>query len=146
MITKRNTSIRPMQNRHEIDNKKPETSYIYGDIGGWSGIDGSEWVQEFNAIDADEIHLRVDSGGGDIFIARSMKTAIMQHKAKVIGHVDGIAASAASFLLMGCDEIEITDGGFLMIHNAASYMDIYGYFNQKALQDIRDEIEHDSAF
>ena len=150
MIIKRNTSVRPMQNRHEsgldTNNKKnEETYYAYGDIGGWSGIDGAEWVQGFNAIEADVIHLRVDSGGGDIFTARTMKTAIMQHKAKVIVHIDGLAASAASFLAMGADEIEIVDGGFLMIHNAASYMDIYGYFNQKALQDIRDEIEHEIA-
>ena len=145
MIMKRNTSIRP-SNRHEIDNKKTEdTIYLYGDIGGWSGVDNSEWVKEFNALTADTIHLRVDSGGGDIFAARTMKTAIMQHKAKVIGHIDGLAASAASFLLMGCDEIEIVDGGFLMIHNAASYMDIYGYFNLKALENIRDEIKHEIA-
>ena len=144
MIMKRNTSIRPIQNRQEIDNKdKESTIYLYGDIGGWSGIDNAEWVKEFNAFTADTIHLRIDSGGGDIFAARTIKTAIVQHKSKVIGHIDGLAASAASFLLMGCDEIEIVDGGFLMIHNAASYMDIYGYFNLKALEDIRDEIDRE---
>ena len=112
------------------------TVYLYGDIGGYFGIEGEEFVKEFNAINADIIHLRIDTDGGDIFTARSMKTAIMQHKAKVIGHVDGLAASAGSFLLMGCDEIEIVDGGFIMIHRAMSFIDIFGYFDTDDLDDV----------
>lgn len=145
MLTIRKTSaIRA--NRHEIQNKQSEaTVYVYGDIGGWFGIDHTTFIKEFNAIDAAKIHLRIDSSGGDIFAARAIKTAIMQHKAKVIAHIDGLAASAASFLAMGADEIEIVDGGFLMIHNAASFLDILGYFNaddlQKLIEDISKEKE-----
>jgi len=129
MLTVRKTkAIRA--NQREIENKNGEdTIYLYGDIGGWFGIDHLEFVKEFNALNADIIHLRVDSDGGDIFAARTIKTAIMQHKAKVIVHVDGLAASAASFLIMAADEIEIVDGGFLMIHNALSLIDILGFFN-----------------
>jgi len=130
-----------------LNNKSKDepTAYIYGDIGGWFGIDHLEFCKDFNKIDSDTIHLRIDSSGGDIFAARAIKTCIMQHKAKVIGHVDGIAASAASFLLMGCDEIEMVEGGFLMIHNAMSYMDILGYFNiddlGQLLVDIKKEVD-----
>jgi ATP-dependent Clp protease, protease subunit len=121
---------KPMTNKIDIQNNQKEaTIYLYGDIGGWFGVDHLEWVKEFNAIDAKTIHLRIDSDGGDIFAARTMKTAIMQHKAKVIAHIDGLAASAASFLIMGADEIEIVDGGFLMIHNGLSLLDILGFFN-----------------
>lgn len=132
MLTSHKTAIRPIHNRGGNMNNKAKdepTVYLYGDIGGCFGIDHLEFIKEFNKIDAETIHLRIDSGGGDIFAARAIKTCIMQHKAKVIGHVDGIAASASSFLLMGCDEIEMVDGGFLMIHNAMSFMDILGYFN-----------------
>lgn len=140
MLTIRKTSaIRA--NRHDIENKQNEaTAYLYGDIGGWFGIDHLEWVKEFNAIDAATIHLRIDSSGGDIFAARAMKTAIMQHKANVIAHIDGLAASAASFLAMGADEIEIVDGGFFMIHRAMSGLDILGYFNIDDLNDLIDDI------
>jgi len=135
-----------MQNRHETQNKLNEsTIYLYGDIGGWFGVDHLEFIKEFNKISADVIHLRVDSGGGDIFAARAIKTAIMQHKAKVIAHIDGLAASAASFLVMGADEIEIVDGGFMMIHNAMSFMDILGYFNKedlcKLMEDVQKEMD-----
>jgi ATP-dependent protease ClpP protease subunit len=47
-----------------------------------------------------------------------MMTAIAQHQAKVIAHVDGIAASAATGLCMACDEVEISQGAQFMIHNA----------------------------
>jgi len=70
-----------------------------------------------------------------------MKTAIMQHKSKVIAHVDGLAASAASFLIMGAGEIEIVDGGFLMIHNALSFLDLYGYFNVTDLEKVKESID-----
>ena len=140
MLTIRKTSaIRA--NRHEIQNKQSEaTVYLYGDIGGWFGIDPLEFVKEFNAIDAAIIHLRIDSSGGDVFAARAMKTALMQHKAKVIAHIDGLAASAASSMAMGADEIEIVAGGFLMIHNATSFMDILGYFNADDLQNLINDI------
>jgi ATP-dependent Clp protease protease subunit len=139
MITVRKTSVRSISNKREIQNKEKEaTVYLYGDIGGWFGVDHQQWVQDFNAIDANVIHLRIDSQGGDVFAARAMKTAIMQHKAKVIAHIDGLAASAATFLAMGADEREIVDGGFFMIHNALSFLDIFGYFNA---QDMRDLIE-----
>jgi len=148
MLISRKTSIRSIHNRGgNLNNKSKEepTCYLYGDIGGWFGVDHLEFIKEFNKIDADTIHLRVDSQGGDIFAARSIKTAIMQHKAKVIAHVDGLAASAASFLIMGADEIEIVDGGFLMIHNALSFMDVLGYFNKDALAELMSDIQKEMS-
>ena len=135
LIIKKTSATR--SNHREIENKKDEsTVYLYGEIGGWFGIDHLEWVKEFNAIDAKIIHLRVDSDGGDVFAARTIKAAIMQHKAKVIAHIDGLAASSASFIVMGADEIEIVNGGFLMIHNALSLLDILGFFNANDLDEL----------
>ncbi len=144
MLITRKTSIHSIHNRGgNLNNKAAAepTIYLYGDIGGWFGLDHLEFIKEFNKIDAATIHLRIDSGGGDIFAARAIKTCIQQHKAKVIGHVDGLAASAASFAAMGCDELEIVDGGFLMIHNAMSFMDILGYFNKDDLANLSEDIQ-----
>lgn len=130
--------------KKDIDAKlTEETVYMYGDIGGYFGIDHLEFVKDFNEITADVVHLRIDSQGGDVFAARAMKTAIMQHPAKVIAHIDGIAASAASFMAMGADEIEMVDGGFLMIHNAMSFMDVFGYFNILDLENLQETIERE---
>jgi len=92
-------------------------------------------------MNSDVIHLRINSPGGDIFAARAIQTAIKQHKAKVVAHIDGIAASAASFIAMGADEIEIVDGGFIMIHKALSFFDILGYFNDEALEDLAGDMQ-----
>ena len=95
------------------------TIYLHGIIGGWWGdIDETAFIKALNEITAETIHLRIDSPGGDVFAARSMMTAIAQHKAKVIAHVDGLAASAATGICMACDEVEITAGAGFMIHNA----------------------------
>jgi len=144
MLISHKTSVRSRANKKESITDKAATEatiYLYGDIGGWFGIDHQEWIKEFNALTADTIHLRVDSGGGDIFAARAMKTAIMQHKSKVIAHVDGLAASAASFFIMGADEIEIVDGGFIMVHKAMSMIDILGYYNEDDLQELCEEMQ-----
>lgn len=144
MITVRKMAARRMDKKNSIQNKDNEaTVYLYGDIGGWFGIDSQEFIKDLNDTKADTIHLRVDSAGGDIFAARAIKTAIMQHKAKVIAHIDGLAASAASFLIMGADEIEIVDGGFMMIHNALSFLDIFGYFNLQAMEELVEDVNRE---
>lgn len=95
------------------------TIYLHGVIGGfWGDIDETEFAKALAGIDAETIHLRIDSPGGDVFAARAMMTAIAQHPAKVVAHVDGLAASAATGLCMACDEVEISQGAGFMIHNA----------------------------
>lgn len=93
--------------------------YVYGVIGGWFGdVNAQAFATALAGLDAKTVHLHVNSPGGDVFEARAMMAAIRNHGATFIAHVDGLAASAASFLLMACHEIEIVQGGFVMIHNA----------------------------
>lgn len=102
--------------RAESDGKEA-TIYLHGIIGGWWGdIDETMFAQALAGIDADVIHLRIDSPGGDVFAARAMMTAISQHRATVIAHVDGLAASAATGICMACEEVEISQGAGFMIH------------------------------
>ena len=142
MIVMRSAPKRMLNRKDWLDNKtKGEaTVYLYDEISMW-GIEAKPFVEELNALDVDTIHLRIDSPGGDVFAARAIHTAIKQHKAKVIAHIDGIAASAASFIAMAADEIEIVDGGFLMIHKANSLFDIFGYFNDDSLSALVGTIE-----
>lgn len=116
--------------RFEIDAKadaKEATVYLYDmivdndtDAEWWGGVSAESFVKEFASIKAETIHLRVNSPGGSVFGGRSMEQAIRQHSAKVIAHVDGLAASAASFVIMAADEIRMVPGAFLMIHKAWS--------------------------
>ncbi|WP_417251067.1 head maturation protease, ClpP-related [Castellaniella sp.] len=110
-----NTS-RPL--RLEADDPEPSI-YLHGVIGGfWGDIDETEFAKALAATTAAVIHLRIDSPGGDVFAARTMMTAIAQHPARIIAHVDGLAASAATGLCMACDEVQMSQGAGFMIHNA----------------------------
>lgn len=93
--------------------------YLHGVIGGWWGdISETDFSKALVAARGKVVHLRVDSPGGDVFAARSMMTAISQHDQKVIAHVDGLAASAATGICMACAETEISQGAGFMIHNS----------------------------
>ncbi|NCC04986.1 MAG: Clp protease ClpP [Proteobacteria bacterium] len=98
--------------------KDEATVFVFDAIGSWYGLDPREWVPAFNAIRAKTIHIRFNSPGGSVFDAEAMRTAISQHKSKTISHIDGYAASAASTLALAADEVEISSGGMLMIHDA----------------------------
>jgi ATP-dependent Clp protease protease subunit len=84
----------------------------------WGGVAPEPFAKQLAAIDAKVIHLRINSPGGDVFAARAMMQALAEHPARIIAHIDGYAASAATVLAMAADEIEIAQGAFFMIHNS----------------------------
>ncbi|WP_256815567.1 head maturation protease, ClpP-related [Cytobacillus sp. Bac17] len=91
---------------------------IKGDISSWSS---SIW--EFNykmrSIKEDEdIELEINSYGGDVFAGIDIMNTLRGHKGKVSITVTGIAASAASIICMGADEIKMYSNTQMMLHNA----------------------------
>jgi ATP-dependent Clp protease protease subunit len=96
--------------------------YLYGIIGAdWfgEGVTAKKFADDLKALGSVKtIDLRINSEGGSVFDGKAMYSLLVEHKAKVISHIDGLAASAASFIAMAGDEIEIAEGGFVMIHNA----------------------------
>lgn len=84
----------------------------------WGGVAAEPFVKAIRALDVEVIHLRINSPGGSVFAARAMETALREHKAKVVVHIDALAASAASFLAMAGDEIVMAKGAMMMIHKA----------------------------
>jgi len=103
--------------------EKEATIYLYDTIGNdlWGGINATIMVKEINDLKVNMIHVRINSPGGDVFGARAIHTALSQHPAKIITHIDGLAASAASYLALAADEIEIAEGAFFMIHDAWAF-------------------------
>ena len=100
------------------------TLYLYDVIVSddcWGGVAAEAFVKELNATAAPTIHLRINSPGGEVFAARAIEAAIRNHPSRIVAHVDGYAASAASFVAVACDEVEISPGGFFMIHKAWSF-------------------------
>lgn len=84
----------------------------------WGGVAPEPFVKALREITASTIHLRINSPGGSVFAARAMETALREHSARVVVHIDALAASAASFLAMAGDEIVMSKGAMMMIHKA----------------------------
>lgn len=91
--------------------------YIYEDIGGF-GIAASEFVNELGKVTAKKINLHLNTVGGSVFEGVAIHSAIRSHPAHVTVQIDGLAASAGSFIAMAGDEVEIARNGMMMIHNA----------------------------
>lgn len=106
----------------------------------WGGVSPQSFIKALNELTAGTIHLRVNSPGGSVFAARAIEQAIREHKSTIIAHVDGLAASAASFLIMAANEIHMAPGSFLMIHKAWTLM--YGNADDLRKEaDLLDQID-----
>lgn len=89
----------------------------YGDS--W-GVSAKELVTALDALPerVDEVHLHINSPGGDVFDGIAILNALRNHPARVVAIIDGIAASAASFIACGADEVVMARNSELMIHDA----------------------------
>lgn len=97
------------------------TIYVYDVIDGFWGVSAADFARELAAITTANVVLRINSPGGDVFEARAMMTAIAAHAATFTAKIDGLAASAATALTLACDSVEISEGGFYMIHQAWTF-------------------------
>ncbi|MCV9960741.1 Clp protease ClpP [Pararhizobium sp. BT-229] len=115
--------------------------YIYGDIGGWwDGIQAEDIVREIADLTVDTLNVHVNSGGGIVFDGMAIYNAFAAHKANIVMHIDGIAASIASVIVMAGDEIRIGESANIMIHKPWSFM-IGDAEEMRAEADILDNLE-----
>lgn len=91
--------------------------YVYDVIGGWD-MDVAEFVREVHALDADALDLHINSPGGFVYDAVAMFEALSSSPATIHVKIDGLAASAASFLAMAGETVDIAKAGRMMIHDA----------------------------
>lgn len=107
-----------------IENAGADTTlYIYDAIVStkleaeyYGGISAEELVPQIRGIKGGTLHLRISSPGGDVFAAQAIVAAIRDTGAKVVAHIDGLAASAATVIATAADSIEISDGAMYMVH------------------------------
>jgi ATP-dependent protease ClpP protease subunit len=88
---------------------------IYGPIGGFD-INAKDFAEDLKGIDADTIHLRIDSPGGSTQEGFNIINALKRHPAKVVTHIDGMAASMASVIAQAGDERRMANNSLMMIH------------------------------
>lgn len=76
------------------------------------------FLNNLKATTDPEITLRLNSPGGSVFDADVIYNAILRHPSRVIVEIDGLAASAASYIAMAGDEVRIAENGMVMVHLA----------------------------
>lgn len=93
--------------------------YIYDYMGfdpWFGGVSAQEFVRELKGLNASTIKLRINSPGGDITEANAIRTALAEHPATIETHVDGLAASSASWVGLVADKVVMSPHAMLMIH------------------------------
>lgn len=111
--------------------------FIYGEIVQEKSVDwwtGEESKTDVGLMDFKEqldnignvqkLNIYINSPGGDVFTASTMISMLQRVKDKgttINAYVDGLSASAASFLMMVADNVNLYKNSTVMIHKPMSY-------------------------
>lgn len=98
--------------------------YLYGDICGsqwdkWTNDDmcPQDIADMLNGIPPNsDVELHINSGGGSVHGALAIYSQLSKHSGRKVAYIDGLAASAASFIPFACDEVHIMSAAQFMIH------------------------------
>lgn len=99
---------------------------IYDMIGssGWEDeLSPKAFIQALNECGkkSKKVNLRVNSPGGNVHDAFVIFNAILQSGLEIDAYIDGLAASAAAFVVMACNNVYMPENAEIMIHNAWGY-------------------------
>lgn len=123
---------------------KTAALYLYGVISAYSWfsscVSAKAVLEAIEELDADHLDVHIHSPGGDVFEAVAIFNALRNADATITTWIDGIAASAASYVAMAGDEIVMGQGTQLMIHDAL--MATYG--NAAQLREDADWLDQQS--
>lgn len=122
---------------------------IYQNVDDWGGpwgMSAAELTEQLDALPAtvETIELRINSYGGAVFEAVTMMNALRSHPARVVAVVEGLAASAASFLAVSADETVMMPSSRMMLHSAWSIA-IGNASDMRAMADLLDALTLDIA-
>lgn len=107
--------------------------YLYGEIvsetpTNWWGeeVEGDYITFEkvknaFAKSESDSIKIHVNSIGGDVYTSVAISNFLRDSDKKVTVIVDAIAASGASIIAMGADEVKMFPNAMMMIHRASAF-------------------------
>lgn len=102
--------------------------YIYDVIGCQCWYDdvchcmsANNLVQDLAGLKVEDLHIHINSPGGEVDDGVAIYNAIKRHPANVTVHIDGLAASAASFIAMAGDTVLVARNAQVMIHDALTF-------------------------
>lgn len=123
----------------EIVTRRP-TDWLTGEP-----IDGlftspEDFLEDLTKVkDAKNVIVRINSVGGDLYTAIGISNRLKELTGDVTAIIDGIAASAATVIAMGCDTVKAYPGSLFMVHEAMTTL--VGTYNHKDLMEVNKRLE-----
>lgn len=112
--------------------------HIYGVIGStwWDeGITAEVIKQKLEGFaGATRLNIFINSPGGSVFEADAIYSQLERWKGEKVAYIDGLAASAASYIALAADRVVTAKHGKWLIHNASTV--IYDIFTAATLRDF----------
>lgn len=125
--------------KNQMDNRSVEL-LLYGELCSdepWYTDDYvayRQFIQELKAVTEDTIHLRINSPGGEVMAANAIFNQLKDSGKKIIAHIDGMCASAATIPLMAAEKIIASCNAMILIHDPL--LGLCGYYNSKDLNEM----------
>lgn len=112
--------------------------YVYDVISADWGVSAMDVIKSISdAGEGKTLNIHINSPGGDVFEGRAIMAAIKAYKGKTVAKIDSLCASAATSIALACDEVEMSDGAFFMIHNASGF----AWGDKSAMRETADLLE-----
>jgi ATP-dependent Clp endopeptidase proteolytic subunit ClpP len=139
---------RPWYRIVNLDDDGPARVDVYDEIGGsWfsDGVTASGFVAQLAAIPSSRaLEVHINSPGGDVFDGISIYNSIAQRQGPVTTVVDGLAASAASFIAQAGKTRVVSPGSMMMIHDASGIC-IGDAADMREVADLLDQVSGNLA-
>lgn len=124
--------------------KKSADLLLYGYISetSWWGdeVTPKQFAEDLKAVgDVDILNVYINSNGGDVFAGQAIHSQLKRHTARVVVHIDGLAASIASVVAMAGDEVIMPSNAMMMIHNPATWA---GWSDARELRELAEVLDN----
>ncbi len=112
----------------------------------WTGestaVTPKTFRDELNAVETNNICVRINSNGGSVFAASAIATMLrdMREAGKTVTcKIDGICASAAVLVALACGRIAIAESAYMMVHDPMS--ELLGLYNASEMREMADVLD-----
>lgn len=105
----------------KADAGKTPVLSIFDDIGAY-GVSAKNFLNDLRSVTGAEVAVEINSPGGDFFAGLAIYNGLRASGKKITVKVLGLAASAASLVVMAGDTIEMAENSFLMVHKTLTHM------------------------
>ena len=137
--------MKTLEFRSEVrPNSDTDDLYIFDGIGEYKEYDGTwdGWGperlrEELETCPHDKLTVHINSNGGSTFQGVAIHNMLKASGKEITVSIEGVAASAASFIAMAGHKIQMGTASMLMIHNCWTF----AYGNAKELRKIADDMD-----